>query len=216
MAFKLRIFTSRQLVLLFCLAVLAGLPAGATTFTFEGLVDSTAVPSGFYSASGISSISGATSFVATSAGGSVPFGNMPSANTAIQASAAGAIFNVPGGFTSSATVWYSANGSFNRVDVYSGLDATGLLASSASFVDNRSNCHAGANPGDPGCWTLATVTWSGSAQSIRLGGNAGTFYFDNLVLNVTDTAVPEPGTAGLMMLALAGLGLARLRRGRRA
>jgi hypothetical protein len=127
MVSKLRVFINRQSVLLFCLAVLAGLPAWASTFTFEGLADNTAVPSGFYSASGISSISGATSFVATSAGGSVPFSNMPSANTAIQASTAGAVFNVPGGFTSSATVWYSANGSFNDVDVYAGLNATGTV-----------------------------------------------------------------------------------------
>jgi hypothetical protein len=196
--------------------VVAALPAHAALFTFEGLADNTAVPSGFYSASRITSITGATSFIASTAGGSVPFANMPSANTAILAGATGAIFNIPGGFTSSATVLYSANGSFNAVQVFAGLDGTGtLLGSSATFVDNRSTCNAGANPGDPGCWTLATITWSGSAQSIKLPGNAGTFYYDNLTLNVTAAGVPEPSTAALvgsvLLLGIAGLRLRRAR-----
>lgn len=184
--------------------------ARATVFTFEGLADNTAVPSNFYSAQGITGITGATSFVAATAGGSVPFANMPSPNTAILAANGGVFIDAAGGFTSSATVFYSANGSFNQVQVFAGLDGTGgVLGSSTTLSDNRSTCNAGANPGDPGCWTLATVTWSGTAMSIKLPGNAGTFYYDDLTLNVNAPAVPEPATAGMvgaaLLAALAGL-----------
>ena len=191
-----------RLIALVALSVAA--PAMATVFTFEGLADNTAVPSAFYSAQGISSITGATSFIASTAGGTVPFANMPSPNTAIVAGSSGAVFNLPGGFTSSASVLYAANGSFNTVQVFSGLNATGtLLGSSTTLADNMSNCSAGANPGDPGCWGLRTVTWSGTAQSIRLPGNAGTFYYDNLTLNVNEvTGVPEPASVATVAIGL--------------
>jgi hypothetical protein len=179
-------------------------PAIAATFTFEGLADNAAVPSAFYAGQGISAISGANSFIASASGGSVPFANMPSPTTAILADSVGAIFNVPGGFTSSATVLYAANGSFNTVQVFEGLNGTGtLLGSSTTLADNMSNCNSGANPGDPGCWTLRTVTWAGTAQSIKLPGFASTFYYDNLTLNINEvTGVPEPASIATVAIGL--------------
>lgn len=196
-----------RLITLLVVVVLLALPAGAAVITFEGLADNTAVPSGFYSGIGISSITGATSFIASASGGSVPFANMPSPTTAIlAASPGGAVFNVPGGFTSSATVLYAADGSFNAVQVFAGLDGTGtLLGSSTTLADNMSGCNAGANPGDPGCWTLRTVTWAGTALSIKLPGNASTFYYDDLTLNITSVGgVPEPASVATVAIGLLG------------
>ena len=200
-----------RIAFLACL-VLAG-SAKATLVTFEGLADNTVVPGGALSAFGVTNISGATSFIAISAGGSIPFANMPSPNTAIQADSNGAVLDIAGGFTGSVTVFYSANGSFNEVRVYSGAGATGtLLGSSATLVDNISRCGAGVNPGDPACWTLATVTFAGTGQSIRLPGFAGTFYYDNLTFTAAASPAPEPMMGGLAGAALlAGSILRRLR-----
>jgi len=195
------------------LAFCSAASAGTITFEGVGLTDGAVVPVGAYAGLGIA-INGATSFLAASAGGSIPFLNMPSADTAITATAVnGNIFiDAPGGFTGSVSVFYSANGSFNHVTVFAGLDgAGGSLGTSANFVDNRSTCNpAGGNPGDPGCWTLATVNFAGTGQSIQLPTNAGSFYFDNVTLTLNAVATPEPATSALVGgLLVVGMALAR-------
>ncbi|MBA4176224.1 MAG: hypothetical protein C0505_06655 [Leptothrix sp. (in: Bacteria)] len=135
------------------------------------------------------------------------FSNAPSGNVGMTAFGNDATMNIAGGFEGAFGFFYSASAVItDAVQVWSGLDGTGSLL--ASF-DLAANAQAGGCSDTPYCnFSSAGTVLSSIGRSVTFGNTAFEVVFDNVSLN----AVPEPSTALLMPLALAGLLAARRRK----
>ncbi|MFO0834472.1 MAG: hypothetical protein U0638_05835 [Phycisphaerales bacterium] len=114
------------------------------------------------------------------------------------------VINVPAGFNNQWSSFYSAKQSC-QIDVWSGPNGSGLNLGSLTI-----NPNAQTNAGDPNgtftTWKLATIPFSGVAQSVTYTGPDYDVRFDRMDFNL----VPAPGAASLALLG----GLAALRRRR--
>jgi hypothetical protein len=134
------------------------------------------------------------------------FSNAPSPVGVMFAAGPDATMNVEMGFTDSISFSYSSSDLvISAVNVYSGLDGTGKLLASFNLVANAQH----------GCSDTAycrfdslSSTFSGIGKSVTFGPAANLAAFDDVAISV----VPEPTTAVLMLLGVAGLLASRHRR----
>jgi len=120
------------------------------------------------------------------------FSNAPSPVGVMAPVNSDAALNYAAGFTTGAMFYYSSANA-TSVGVYDGLNGTGNLLGTFSLASNDDSSYSN--------WSLATLTFNGTAKSIAFGQAASALTgFDN----VTIGAVPEPTEA--LMLAL-GLGV---------
>jgi PEP-CTERM motif len=135
------------------------------------------------------------------------FSNAPSPIGVMFAAGPDATMNVGVGFKDSISFSYSSSALvISAVNVYSGLDGTGTLLASFNLV---SNAQLGCSD-SPYCrFDTVSSTFGGIARSVTFGASTGAAVFDNVAI----TAVPEPTSAVLMALGVAGLLVARQRRG---
>lgn len=123
------------------------------------------------------------------------------------------ILNYASGFGTGFSFYYASQGSVT-VTLYSGLDGTGSIIGSGSFIgtptcdlDDNSNC----------AWALAAIAVNGTALSVKLDGIARQTLFDNVTFGSLApidgvVPVPEPSAYALMAIGLLGVGLAVRRR----
>jgi PEP-CTERM motif len=135
------------------------------------------------------------------------FSNAPSPIGVMFAAGPDATMNVEMGFKDSISFSYSSTALvISAVNVYSGLDGTGTLLASFNLV---ANAQLGCSD-SPYCrFDSVSSTFGGIARSVTFGASTGAAAFDNVAI----TAVPEPASAVLMALGVAGLLVARQRRG---
>jgi len=188
-----------------CLFVTSFIARADTLITFEGLSNNSALGD-FYP--GISFNSRFVALIDSDAGGTGIFGGEPSAATVATitpGSTSAAVINIPAGFTSSLSLYYSGPG--NTVLLFDQTDAQGSQLSLTSLPGTSS-----VNQFLP-----TTVNFSGTARSVMFGfvdfGAQQTFVDD-----VRLGAVPEPGSLGLGLAALGAIwatqGLIAVCRGR--
>lgn len=200
----------------------AAAPASASTIvlTFEGIPN--LAPIGNYYAGGggpnygITFGADALGIISGAAGGSGNFSGSPTMPTvAFFLSGPGDVMNVPAGFTTGFSFYYSAVNNPGTVTVYDGLNGTGSVLATLNLPVTPSG-------GAPECtygafcpWVPFGVTFGGTAMSVNFSGVADQIGFDNITLgsNVPgNPGVPEPFTLGLFGAGLAGLGALRRRR----
>lgn len=206
--------------------MLAGAPANASTIvlTFEGIGDQ--APIGNYYAGGggpnygITFGSDALAIISGAAGGGGNFSGSPTMPTiAFFLGGAGDIMNVPAGFTTGFSFYYSAVVYPGVVTVYDGLDATGSVLASINLpvtpIGGSPECTYGSY-----CpWVPIGVAFSGTAKSVNFSGVANYIGFDNITLGSEtpgsgEVGVPEPLSMSLFGAGMLALGFARRRRAR--
>jgi hypothetical protein len=189
--------------------------SGAQTITFEGLKDEEPIlnyyngglggnGSGPGPNNGIVFGSDALAIIQVSAGGTGHFANNPSGDTvAFFLTGAGDVMNVPGGFGTGFSFYYSAISSPGAVYVYSGPDDTGTLLASLNLPVTPETFpvpDGGAEYFDN--WGSFGVNFAGTAMSVNFTGTANEIAFDNITINSSSPAVPEPASISLLALSV--------------
>ena len=195
-----------------------------TQLTFEGLKDMEVIQ-GYYNGGlggsgsgpgpsyGITFSSDSLAIIQQAAGGSGNFEKNPSGITiAFFLTGAGDIMNVPGGFDTGFSFFYSAAVYPGSVTVYDGLNGTGNVLATLNLP---------VTPQLPGStytysnWQPVGVNFAGIAKSVNFSGTANYIGFDDITLGSANPVVPEPTSLTIWsLLGAAGMvfGRRQLRR----
>lgn len=196
----------------------------SVTLTFEGVGDLASV-NDFYNGGtdsagnsgpnyGINFSSNSLGLIDFDAGGNGNFANEPSPSTdLIFLSGAAATMNVPAGFDTGFSFFYSGNVP-GFVNVYNGLNATGNLLATLVLPVNWKDGNCTGDPNGDFChWDPVGVSFAGTAKSVDFGGAANFIGFDNVTLGAAvPGGVPEPATWAMMLLGFGAIGFAVRRR----
>ena len=202
--------------------------AAVVNLTFEGLRDQEPILN-FYNgglggngsgpgpSDGIVFSPNSLAVIEENAGGLGNFQGEPSPVTvAFFLTGAADTMDVPAGFTTGFSFFYSAINSPGVINVWSGLDATGSLLATLNLPVTPSGPF-----GPPPCSAAGAfcpfepigVSFAGTAMSVDFGGTANQIAFDNITLgSSTPVGTPEPATLALLGTGLAATGWARRRR----
>jgi hypothetical protein len=132
------------------------------------------------------------------------FSNNPSGSSIMFVSDPDAALNIAQGFFSSVSFYYSSAADAT-VSLFSGLNGTGDLLGTLSL---SANAQQNGCSDSPYCyWGLASLAFSGVAQSIQFSGAVGAGFDD-----VKFTPVPVPAAGWLLV---SGIGLVAANRRRR-
>jgi hypothetical protein len=198
--------------------------AGANStdlLTFAGLKDGQLVGN-FYNGGGPSNtpnfgVTFSSNFyglLPTSRGGAGNFSSTPFDNPAIfilgtTGSPAIGSLNVTNGFSSGINFFYTA--AFREtITIWSGANGTGTVLATLALAPNDGNCTTGY------CnWTDASLSFSGTAQSVTFSGAANGIGISDITLGQSNTAIPEPSAIYLLGTGIAGICAQQLRRFRK-
>ena len=212
---------------------LAGAVA-AQVLTFEGLKDNEAVLN-FYNGGlggggsgpgpnfGVTFTANSMAIIEADMGGSGNFKLEPTPKTILFfLSGPAATMNVPGGFTTGFSFFYSAANSPGVIRVWSGPNATGSLLATLNLpTTGNGGASAACNFHNFCPFVPVGVAFGGVAQSVDFGGTINQIGFDNITLGSTtaggsaSTVVPTLSNWAFMMLVglLAIAGVIAIRRG---
>lgn len=191
------------MAVIFTLALVSA-KATTTVLTFEGLQNLEPVGSycdggagGFGSGPGpnygITFGSDSLAIISGASGGTGNFSGSPTMPTVLFfLSGPGDIMNVPAGFTTGFSFYYSAVVYPGTVDVYSGADATGTLLASIDLPVTLSG-GTGCTYGSYCPWVPIGVSFAGTAESVNFTGTANYIGFDSITLGASTPvgATPE-------------------------
>src|SRR6266567_1103633 len=203
--------------------------ASAQVLTFEGLKDQEPVLN-FYNGGlggsgsgpgpsyGITFVANSLALIEADQGGSGNFKLEPSPKTIVFFLTGSDIMNIPAGFQTGFSFYYTAAFQPGIVNVWSGLNATGTLLASVTLPVTGNGAGALGCNGHNFCpFVPKGVAFSGTALSVDFGGTANQIGFDNITLGSTTPggSIPTLNEWTVMLLALlvAIIGGAMLLRG---
>jgi hypothetical protein len=109
--------------------------------------------------------------------------------------------NVPAGFTTGFSFYYSAINDPGSVQVYSGQNLTGTELANLALPVTPEITPAPTN-GTYDNWAAIGVTFSGTAESVNFSGTADEIAFDDVTINSATPGIPEPGSLSLILCGL--------------
>jgi PEP-CTERM motif len=118
--------------------------------------------------------------------------------------------DVAAGFTTGFSFNYVSLNQPGSVSVFSGLDGTGTNLGTIALSPNAGSCPGYGAQFCP--FSPIGVAFAGTAMSVSFAGVANQIVFDDVTFGSVTPGVPEPSTWAMLMLGLAGLGLAGYRR----
>jgi len=199
-----------------------------TQLTFEGL-QNTEVIQGYYNGGlggsgsgpgpnyGITFSQDSLAIIQSAAGGSGNFNMNPSGVTiAFFLQGAGDIMNVPGGFDTGFSFFYSAAVYPGTVTVYDGLDGTGNVLATLNLPVTP---QLPDSPYTYNNWQPIGVSFAGIAHSVNFSGVADYIGFDDVTLGSSDPhpVIPEPASLAIWsLMGAAGIVFGWRQRRRRA
>lgn len=130
---------------------------------------------------GISFSSNSLAIIDSDAGGGGNFGGEPSPDTVLFFQTGTALMNVPAGFTTGFSFYYSAVNSPGIVVIYDGANATGNVLATINLPTTPNN-GAPDPTGSFSPFVPVGVSFSGTARSVDFGGTVNQIAFDNLTL----------------------------------
>jgi hypothetical protein len=148
-------------------------------------------------------------------GGSGNFSGSPTMPTiAFFLTGSGDTMDVPAGFDTGFSFYYSAVVYPGVVNVYDGLNGTGNLLASLDLPITPSGGSPECTYGSYCPWVPIGVSFTGVAQSVVFAGTANYIGFDNITLgaSVPTPGVPEPSSTALLGGGLAVLAFRRIRK----
>lgn len=120
--------------------------------------------------------------------------------------------NVAAGFDTGFSFYYTAINYSSSISVYDGLNGTGNLLATLALPTTASGCDGVYSAGF--CPFIASgIAFAGTAKSVAFAGVANQVVFDDVTFGSVTPGVPEPSTYAMFGIGLAGLALARRRRG---
>lgn len=166
---------------------------------FEGLGNSDNIL-GFYSGGtssqgfsgpdyGIEFSANALSIITNLAGGTGNFSNNPSGVTILFFLTGQPYMNVPAGFDTGLSFYYSAYQFSGSLEIYDDLNGTGNLLASAFLPAN------GTDPSLPNTyniWDIVSVPFDGVAKSVVFGGVENQIGFDDVTFGSLTPGEPDP------------------------
>lgn len=133
---------------------------------------------------GITFSDNALAVISQAAGGTGNFTNNPSGDSTMGFAAGDtATLNVPDGFVTGFSFFYSAASFPGEVVVYSGVDATGDVLATLHLPVTPPT---GTTPYDFDNWQPLGVTFNGVARSVDFGGATDQIGFDNITVGTDD------------------------------
>ena len=174
------------------------------TLTFEGLGNFEPV-SQFYNGGtggngsgpgtnyGISFSPNSLALIDSDAGGTGNFGGEPSPDTVLFFTSGTAVMNVPAGFATGFSFYYSAISNPGTVVVYDGPNATGNVLATINLPTTPNN---GA-PDPTGTFSPFVpigASFAGTARSVDFGGTVNQIAFDNITLGASIPGNPGSTT----------------------
>ncbi len=190
-------------------------PSSIIVLDFEGLGNSDAI-NDFYNGGtsgsgysgtdyGVQFSTNALGIIDADAGGSGNFANEPSPSTIMFFLTGIPVMNVPAGFETGFSFYYTAYQYSGYVEVYDGLDGTGNLLGTANLPAT------GMGTGDPGGgqygnWSIVSVPFTGVAMSVKFGGVENQIGFDDVTFGSTTPGgqVPISNWAIVLVVLLIG------------
>ncbi len=128
-------------------------------------------------------------------GGTGSFGNEPSPSTILFFLNGDPILNVPAGFDTGFSFFYTSTKYDGSVSVYDGPDGTGNLLNSVSF--SATGYGTGDPNGDYSNWAEVSVPFSGTAHSIVFSGVADQIGFDDITFGSVNAGIIDNDEDGI-------------------
>lgn len=174
----------------------------AIVLTFEGLGDQDPVNSfydGGLSGQGYSGpdyniqfSTNALSIIDADAGGSGNFANEPTPNTILFFLSGNPYMDVPAGFTTGFSCYYTSVTYAGSLTVYDGLGGTGNVLAVSNFPATGTIAGGGDPNGDFNIWQIISVPFTGVAKSIVFGGVQNQIGFDDITFGSLTPGVETP------------------------